>query len=77
MASIKARLKRLEKRTQRPVLYPCVVELAENESLEDAMARALAVLPFKPDGQFIVAPTPLTPEQWQLKYSPEADLDLN
>ena len=75
MESVKARLKRLEKINQPPLIYPFVVLQAEGQCPEGAIAQALGELPYKSDWQFILAPALLTIEGWQQKYSPGADTD--
>ena len=71
MASIKERIARLERkaRARKPV-SPSVVYQAEDETSEEARARAFDGVSPPDVWPHVLCPIPLSEEEWISKYSP-------
>ena len=69
---LQARLNRLESAGRSGLAaLPYVVFQHEGETLGDARARALAGRNPPPGWQFVLAPEPLSAEEWLEQHSPE------
>lgn len=68
--SLKNRLDKLEQHIQSQWVAPFAVEQREDETLEEALTRALEGHPPPPNWQFVLFPAPMTLEEWEAKYSP-------
>jgi hypothetical protein len=70
--SAKSRIERLEQRQGRWTA-PYVVVQREGESLETAKLRALNGHPAPPRWKFILAPEPMSAQEWDDRYGPVID----
>jgi hypothetical protein len=68
---LRVRLNKLESAARSRAAPPYVVFQAEGEPLDEAVERALAGQTPPPGWRYVLAPEPLTREQWVEKYSPE------
>lgn len=68
--SIKTRLDKLEQRIQSQWVAPYAVEQRKDETLEEAMARALDGHPPPKNWKFVLFPPPMTLEEWEAEYGP-------
>ena len=73
---LQARLRKLEQRVAARDPLPHVVFKREGETLTAACERALDGKLPTPDWAFVLAPEPITAEEWQQKYSPSGDIPV-